>query len=184
MTKRINSRRQVTDFQERMLAGFLLVTWWKEKWLFRICQTWVGVVVNIWSHERLGRLITLQDGSLKEVMDVAITYAPELVQSEYSINSISLLLSGLNNDCLKIQKYPLWLSFLFSEQSMLQKDRCSSVGVRWQTEKRKKKNNCNSRLVSVRPNDTLSIYNFQWKGHMGQPTFWHAWQMGQRRWEC
>lgn len=184
MTKRVNSRRQVTDFQERMLAGFLLVTWWKEKWLFRICQRWVGVVVNIWSHERLGRLITLQDGSLKEVMDVAITYAPELVQSEYSINSISLLLSGLNNDCLKIQKYPLWLSFLFSEQSMLQKDRCSSVGVRWQTEKRKKKNNCNSRLVSVRPNDTLSIYNFQWKGHMGQPTFWHAWQMGQRRWEC
>ena len=47
----------------------------------------------------------MQDGSLKEVMDVAITYAPEVVQSEYSINSISLLLSGLNNDCLKITEF-------------------------------------------------------------------------------
>lgn len=47
---------------------------------------------------KLGALITLQYHSLKEVMDVAITYAPKLVQSKYSINPFLFLLSGLNND--------------------------------------------------------------------------------------
>ena len=125
-----------------------------------VCQTWVGVVANIWSHVKLGTLITLQYHSLKEVMDVAITYAPKLVQGKYSINPFLFLLSGLNNAYLRIQQ-TLWLSFLFSEQSLLQKDRCSSVGVIMRNRKKKK--------ITVIPGlsawglMTLSLYIFSEK---------------------
>ena len=66
---------------------------------------------------KLGPLITLQYHSLKEVMDVAITYVPKLVQSKYSVNPFSFLLSGLNNDCLRFQKYTLTILPLFRTMS-------------------------------------------------------------------